>query len=265
MSVNQSIIFCFLIFSCSEKKSEYFLSGSEEESSSAAETSGSTSGSSGSGFDNSGSGGMSGSVGFDRCGDAVIDVDLGEECDGGERCNDCLIDRLVFVTKYSHKGNLGGIEIADELCNKLIVNSSNPWITPEDFIKEKRIMKAFLSDSNNNPFENFNMGKGRYVRIDNEIITLTGNDLLNNKLLNPINTDEEGNLVNDYVWTNTNEKGLTVSDIDNCENWTDDSVFFNSFVGWSGSSDSNWVISKSGINPRPCSAEYHIYCVEVIP
>ena len=210
-------------------------------------------------FETSGTGGMSGSGGTNLCGNGVIDAN--EECDDEEKCYNCLTDRLIFVTSLTRNGNMGGILNADLLCNQLVLNPNNPWITPEDFINQKREMRAWLSDFTG-PIDRFNLAKGRYVRVDNKVVVEKGIDLLDSNLINPINIDEKGQIVENYVWTNTSNEGVPYSELNSCENWMTSSAFLNSTVGWSNSVDSNWIFSNSGVNPQLCAFDYHIYCVE---
>lgn len=226
-------------------------------------TSGGSSGGSTEGGTSLSSGSASGSSGGidSYCGDGILDVDLGEECDGGLRCYDCLLDRLVFVTSTQQKGNFGGIESADDICNMLAVNPDNPWITPEEFMSEKRIMRAWLSGPLG-VVDRFSLGKGRYVRTDGEVVVWQGSALIGGTLENPIVKDEKGQVQENYVWTNTKENGVPFSGVDHCDGWTNSSAFLSSTVGWSGSTNSEWSHSKSGVNPQLCAFAYHIYCVE---
>jgi archaellum component FlaF (FlaF/FlaG flagellin family) len=208
--------------------------------------------------DSSGTGGYSG--GGSQCDNGILEIN--EECEGSVRCNNCLRDRLVFITSVAKSGNLGGIKGADELCDYLAKSATNPWITPNDAEKEKRHWQAWLSG-----FEAVNerliFGKGRYVRVDNKVVVNSGLQFYEGKLEIPINLDESGQNVKNYAWTNTFYDGTIVSN-ESCKNWTSFSAFDSSIVGWSDKMDQEWTVADNGVNPTLCSLQFHLFCVETV-
>jgi hypothetical protein len=226
-------------------------SGSDESTSAADTSTGSTG--------DPGTSGAPSSGGMDEpCGDGVVDPQT-EECDGDDpRCNDCLLDRVVFVTSIAHHADFGGLAQADEFCNNMARGGRTPLITAD----EGRTMRAWLSGPGYHAGTRFTRGKGRYVRPDGLVVSQTGDHLTSGNLLHPISVDETGTERDVLVWTNTSADGAAVSADAHCGDWTDASWFQSSYLGWSAAKDFQWSRLSSPLNPSLCGNQAHLYCIE---
>lgn len=95
-----------------------------------------------------------------KCGDGYVNFFKLEECDDGNEddndlCNNnCILNRRCWVSETALPGNMGGLQIADNLCKE----EASFWNIPAP-------VKALMGDSKNSPkdrlgSENF---KGNYV------------------------------------------------------------------------------------------------------
>lgn len=176
------------------------------------------------------------------------------ECNDGPRCNNCLLDRLIFVTSFSYQGDFGPLAVADEICQNLL---------PSKYLSDNRIMRAWLSGQSYDAGTRFIRGKGRYLLIDDQTVVVdSGDDLIKGNLLNPIFMDENGDIREVPVWTNTSANGTSLSSNMNCKNWSTSSVFENAWYGWSTATDFQWTKRDVLSNPEVCAFYAHIYCVE---
>lgn len=179
------------------------------------------------------------------CGNGL--VELGEECDGGDNCYNCLRDRIVFVagTKFTPL-ELGGIEQANSICNKLAHDNGHEG----DF-------KAWLSTPAYSPATHFKIPAGRYVRPDKAVVADSWDDLTDGVLTARILVDAGGEELGVVpVWTGTLPNGQWAGDFA-CSDWT-----ATSGVGvWGGAPfyDSRWTLFGTSLE---CHYALSIYCFE---
>ena len=163
-----------------------------------------------------------------KCGDPVncggcSGTDIccnGACCDGCCGTNGSCGACLAFVTSSEHKGNLGGLGGADEICQNLADNAPTPL--PGSY-------KAWLSigtGAGESPSTRFRQSGRSYVRVDGETIADSFADLTDGTIDNPIIIMENGEQVpppsgNVLIWTNTGKDGAetSVSPRD-CNHWT---------------------------------------------
>ena len=138
--------------------------------------------------------------------------------------------KKVFVTSQTYTGNLGGLAGADAKCQNLADAAGLPGT-----------FKAWLSDGTTSAASRFIQRPVPYALVGDTIISYSWNDLTDGSLLHPINLDENGNLVEEVVWTNTTTSGGIWSPINHCINWT--SVDFGEFggIGVSTATDERWT------------------------
>ncbi len=166
--------------------------------------------------------------------------------------------KRIFVSSTSHAGDLGGLAGADQICQNLADAQSlgGTW-------------KAWLAtDRQNDPNTRFNKAADPYLLVDGTIIALNFDDLgdyynsVQNFLLNPINLDEQGNVVADDtpVWTNSYASGVgfvTASVASStCNGWTSTTN-----DGHKGNIGYLWRVWTSN-NFRPCNQPSRLYCFE---
>lgn len=110
------------------------------------------------------------------CGDGHVDP--GEDCDDANQIDDdgcnhqCGRDRVVFVTDALYSGDqLGGLTGADAICRGAAQKAglANPLT-----------FKAWLSDRDTDAAERLFHGKGRYVRVDGQLVAATSRSIVLN-------------------------------------------------------------------------------------
>lgn len=192
---------------------------------------------------------------FARCGDGFVQLGV-EECDdANEDENDgcdteCIRTRTVFASSGYYKGDFGGRSGADQLCRELATAAALD--NPETF-------RAWLSDETGAPGLDFHRSPGRYALTTDLPIAESWDDLTDGTLLNPINVDENGDLVDGAAYTNTLPSGAPIDQMYSCENWT--STVGDTWIGNIVEKDSNWTDSEIG-NPDICGGAGRIYCME---
>jgi hypothetical protein len=146
-----------------------------------------------------------------RCGaDRICDRGVCRlRCGAGGVC-------LVFVTSTEHNGKLGGLDGADDICQRLAAAKRLPGT-----------YKAWLSDDTISPAVRFTNrdATGPYELVNGSRIANNWADLTDGAISAPINQTEDGTSVDNYVWTNTLPDGTRggLFPTDDCENWTSDS------------------------------------------
>ncbi len=174
--------------------------------------------------------------------------------------------KRVFVTSAAVPGNFGGATGADFLCQSAANSQSlgGTW-------------RAWVSTATGgDPAMRFNGSQATdpYVLVDGTLIALDFarlNDYyagLANPLLNPINMDEQGNIVPDDepVWSNTNPDGtahsnccVTINDSRDCFDYT--SAVGNGHHGATGYVEQGrWSDEFNGY--QPCNQPARLYCFE---
>lgn len=160
-------------------------------------------------------------------------------------------DHRVFATSSSYSGNMGGLSGADSKCKSA---AEAAGLT--------RTYKAILSDSGNDAEDRLIISGEVYIidslgnsnLVVNSGVALWNTDSIN--LLSSIDLDENGNTVNDSVWTGTGSDG-GVFFTDNCTNWTSSGGGTDGFTGSSASLNDQWVESLS----EACSNSNRLYCI----
>jgi hypothetical protein len=158
-------------------------------------------------------------------------------------------EHRVFVSSESYSGDMGGLSGADDNCQDLA-----------DRAGLKKEYNAILSDSFDNAQTRLNISGAIYIfdGVEKKRIASSPGDLWNTdttSLSTAIMFDEEGDEVNDLVWTGTDSDGNALGD--HCDNWGLDT---NS--GWFGETDkksAEWTES----NFASCSNFYRIYCISI--
>ena len=197
-----------------------------------------------------------------QCGDGHVDP--GEDCDDANRVDDdgcniqCGRDRVIFVTDSLHSGDqLGGLAGADAICRGAAQKAglANPLT-----------FRAWLSDRNVDAAERLLHGKGRYVRVDGQVIAADFDDLLDGELDNPIVITATEQVYQNGVWTGTRPDGTRGIGADHCVDWSHADIFDpenGGFFGYAQSWDQRWTFEPDPkIDPGPCTADLALYCVE---
>ena len=180
-------------------------------------------------------------------------------CDGNNNCAACL----VFVTSGTYPGDLGGLDVADTICQSRPQHlHSYPKPLPGTY-------KAWLSNSTNSPATRFRCrdatcsAKG-YQRVDGVTIAADWADLTtcdgpSSACLQNIISRTENNApagLVDKVWTGTETDGTGGNA--HCENWT---AGFPS-LGIMGDSledrNGHWTHIPQG----RCEESKHLYCFQ---
>lgn len=184
----------------------------------------------------------------------------GQVCNAQHRCVDKPCGQggpcLVFVTGQMYSGNLGGLEGADDKCQRHADDVGLPGT-----------YRAWLSDANGSPAEyRFVRSTGPYVRTDGVRIADDWDDLTDGELQAPINVTETRIPVESVyvVWTNTDQSGRRFSYLPDttCANWTGAGDFLSSYYGFSTSNDASWT--TVGNDPFGCDVNFglRLYCFQ---
>ena len=196
------------------------------------------------------------------CGDGHVDP--GEDCDDAnpvddDGCNSqCGRDRVVFVTDAVYSGDqLGGLAGADAICRSAAQKAglANPLT-----------FKAWLSDRDTDAVARLFHGKGRYLRVDGQLVAADFDDLLDGQLANPIQITQTEQVYKNGVWTGTRPDGTHAIGADHCKDWTIADLFDpqnGGYYGYAQSYDQRWTFEPNvNINPGPCTGDLALYCVE---
>lgn len=192
------------------------------------------------------------------CGDGTVDD--GEECDDGNKTpddgcdNECVaVHRLVFISSALYKGDLGGLEGADNKCRDLA-----------KAIYPTKTFKAWLSTGTESAANRIGSGfTGLYVLSKDDIKVANGwAGLTEKELLHAINVDEKGTIIGapqagEAVWTNTAADG-EAGTVD-CMEWTSLAIGPKGKTGISSETMATWT-SNADLS---CGASGHLYCFEV--
>jgi len=137
----------------------------------------------------------------------------------------------VFVTSQTYTGNLGGLAGADAKCQTLA-----------DAAGLRGTFKAWLSDGTTSAASRFTHRELPYALVDDTIVAYGWDDLTDGSLLHPINLDENGNLVEETVWTNTTESGGIWGPVNHCINWTSEAPGEFGGIGTGVATDEKWTV-----------------------
>ena len=213
-----------------------------------------------------------------RCDDG-----LDNDCDGaaddedsncrkrpGERCaknGDCYSDRCVdapsssspdqvcahriFVSSTTSDGNLGGLNGADEMCNKAAEQAGlgGDWkavlSTPETPVKDRLVFDGPI----------YNLGGDEFASGPGQLWD-------DRDPSNAVTYTEHGGEVDGRVWTGTLARGAGDEE-DHCTRWTSNSSRKQANYGNSDRDDNGWI--DVGGSHADCSEELHLYCVDGQP
>lgn len=156
----------------------------------------------------------------------------------------------VFVTTSAHQGNLGGLDGADEICNKRAREGGMSGF-----------YKAWLSSAaGGSPASRFTRNSGPYVLKNGTRIANSWTDLTDGSLLAPINIMENGQLETgiQFAWTGTATSGQLHGG-PTCTNWTTNSSSVDGVQGASNRDDQQWTSWTLFFN---CSNAYRLYCFQ---
>lgn len=160
-------------------------------------------------------------------------------------------DRLVFVTSKSVRGDFASEWDYDGLCNFLaneagLLNNFKTWI----------------STSSMNAIDRFEKTSDRYIFINGEVFVDNLDDLISGNLKNSLEFDENGEKVNDLVWTGTLPNGLAAYS-SHCNDWLSKNDELEGSFGYSNDIDGQWTYVIDGTNPTLCGSSARLYCFEV--
>ncbi|HEY0138331.1 MAG TPA: DUF4215 domain-containing protein [Nannocystis sp.] len=195
------------------------------------------------------------------CGNGTLDP--GEDCDDGNDNNDDICNNtcekvalVVFVTSQKFPGDLGGMAGASEICNSLAAAAGLTGT-----------YKAWLSDFDDNPAQNFAQAMMPWRRLDGMTVASDWMDLITGSLGTPISVTETGMSVgggnNDcsnperVVWTNTKPAGILDNE-PHCNGWTSAQANDKAGGGVAGSVSAQWTDACQLI----CNAQARLYCFE---
>lgn len=197
---------------------------------------------------------------LEKCGDGVVDADLGEECDQADGCHQCIRDRIVFTSAETLSGaEISGLDGADDLCLQYAGAAGLP--NPLTY-------RAWLSDSTIDARDRLFLSEGRYLTTAGALVVIGKQEWLSGQLRAPIDRDEHGLPTTGSVWTGTTEDGVRVpedppDEMKYCKDWTSSDLFDSGYIGSSQSTDSTWTLyTDDGVNPTSCGFGFKLYCIE---
>ena len=157
--------------------------------------------------------------------------------------------QLMFVTDEKVRGDIAGIEEANNLCQQAAVTAGLPGS-----------YKAWLSNSATSPASTHSMHDRPYLRLDGAVVAANWAELVSTGPLVPLNTTPNRSDISApadaSVWTNTNDDGSILSTLEHCNNWTaaDSS---SAGTGLSSAIGTEWTNTTS----HACNTEHRLYCV----
>ncbi|MFA6136034.1 MAG: DUF1554 domain-containing protein [Candidatus Paceibacterota bacterium] len=171
------------------------------------------------------------------------------------------LTKRVFVTSALYDGNLGGVSGAHAKCQAR-ANAASLGGTWEAIIGQYSTTVEPITTIGYNWIRLINMGG--YVVADSSLATTTSPYVMpwvrfdgTNYLMNKVEYDENGTLVNDYVWTDFDFTGLYKGASD-CSNWTTNSAGGYGAYGYTNTAIGGWAYT--GI--EACNLTNRLYCIE---
>jgi hypothetical protein len=158
--------------------------------------------------------------------------------------------RVIFVTKASFTGNLGGVAGADQKCDTAAKSVS---------ALSSHTFKAWVSDPSSQARSRLTHSTDGYVLTDGTAVADNFDDLTDNSIGAAISLDENGQLLaasSNTVWTGTKADG-TSADL-NCQSWTSDQLADSGQAGDSTLKTFEW----SETSTTSCNGKLHLYCVQ---
>jgi len=174
--------------------------------------------------------------------------------------------KMIFVTSAPYHGNLkgqggksSGIAGANALCQTHATNAG----LDGTFL-------AWISNGSNGPASNFDRTSDRfpYYLFDTNggvgaRLADNWSDLTDGYIQNPINVDENGDIVpsGTRVWTGT-QSDVTVGQGNQCNNWVAGGSNQYGSIGSTDNTDALWTY-EGGTTAR-CNQEHHLYCFQQV-
>jgi cysteine-rich repeat protein len=192
------------------------------------------------------------------CGDGYVFAG-NEECDDAnsdpaDGCAECGRTRKVFVTSETYQGaQFMGLIGADQRCRSLAAQADLPNFAT---------YVAWLSDSRTAARDRMVHGKGRYELVNGLLVANNWADLVDGELLIPINVTETSETYEPGVWTGTLPDGQIAPGSDHCADWTAQEFENSGYRGSAQTSDAQWTLVDSPVNPGDCGATSALYCFE---
>ena len=147
------------------------------------------------------------------CGDQIVEGD--EECDdpGDIHCFKCLLDRTVFVTSVDVHGDfsMSSLQHLTYWCNHLAAVAGL-------FTDNQPRYKPWVSTSEGSAAELLHHARGRYVMVNGLVFAESWDALVAGQILNPLNVDENGQIMNGGVYTDTRPDGSAMPGT-HCGDW----------------------------------------------
>ncbi|MEM8609869.1 MAG: hypothetical protein AAGF92_22425 [Myxococcota bacterium] len=152
---------------------------------------------------------------------------------------------IVFVTEAVQNGALGGIQVADRLCQ-----------TEADLAGVDGTFAVWLSTTDSSVADRLVQSSGPYTLVDGTLIANDWQDLLDGTIQAPINLDASGTQRGGDVWTGTLATGESFAGGD-CEGFTEGTMGV-SQCGSTASAGSAWTEAST----PSCSTQLRLYCFE---
>ncbi len=191
------------------------------------------------------------------CGDQIVEGD--EECDdpGDIHCFKCFLDRTVFVTSVDVHGDfsMSSLQHLTYWCNHLAAVAGL-------FTDNQPHYKPWVSTSEGSAAELLHHTRGRYVMVNGLVFAESWDALVAGQILNPLNVDENGQIMNGGVYTDTRPDGSAMPGT-HCGDWQSDDLNTDVYRGYSGASDGSWTLYVGeASNPITCADPAALYCFE---
>ena len=191
------------------------------------------------------------------CGDQIVEGD--EECDdpGDIHCFKCLLDRTVFVTSVDVHGDfsMSSLQHLTYWCNHLAAVAGL-------FTDNQPRYKPWVSTSEGSAAELLHHARGRYVMVNGLVFAESWDALVAGQILNPLNVDENGQIINGGVYTDTRPDGSAMPGT-HCGDWQSDDLNTEVYRGYSSASDGSWTLYVGeASNPITCAYPAALYCFE---
>lgn len=176
------------------------------------------------------------------CGDGIIAED--EECEDiiDNHCENCIKPRRVFVTDDTYTGLF--MDKSNDLC---IEQAKKANLTDYSWV-------SWVSLSEEDAKDKFYKSPFRYELLDGTIIADNYEELISGVLQHEININQYGEIINDRVWTGTNEFGEYSKY--NCKDW----LMYRVFGTYGSTSDKGLNWTNVGITE--CYNGLRLYCIE---
>jgi len=174
------------------------------------------------------------------------------ELEGDDPCT-----KTVFVSSRIYDGDFGGLAGADAACQRLADDAGlvgTYW--------------AWLADSRSSPERDFVHARVPYVRVDGLRVADDWDDLVDGRLLRPIDLDEHGHPPprsdftdcggTEWAWGAVAPDGTALASGYDCDDWT-------STRGpgeWGDYGSTTWWTNACGGGIDTCAGRAPIYCFE---